>query len=200
MMSATPLAANGPVLFVVLDIHSLAEQFYFSDQVHLRLKSCVPLLTERLATLEDFESVSIAFPDEGAAKRFRNNLPFGEHIVCVKKRQGEKRFVTIAEGSPAGRHCVLVDDLVQTGGTLIEAARALLLAGARKVSAYVTHAVFPNETWRRFLEADPSFCGVHFSHIFVTNSIPNTADALRGRAPFEVLSITPIIEEIIGLV
>jgi phosphoribosylpyrophosphate synthetase len=52
----------------------------------------------------------------------------------------------------ADRHCLIVDDLVQSGGTLIECAAVLRKAGATKVSAYVTHAVFPNDSYKKFLD------------------------------------------------
>jgi len=41
-------------------------------------------------------------------------------VVCIKVREGDQRFVKIKEGNPDGRHVVIVDDLVQSGGTLIE--------------------------------------------------------------------------------
>ena len=57
-----------------------------------------------------------------------------------------------AEGDVRGRHVVIVDDLVQSGGTLIHCANAMRLAGAMAVSCYVTHAVFPNDSWRKCVE------------------------------------------------
>ncbi|RWV85518.1 hypothetical protein GW17_00052683, partial [Ensete ventricosum] len=71
--------------------------------------------------------VTIAFPDDGAWKRFHKQLMhfpmvdcWTETIVCAKVREGDKRIVRIKEGNPEGRHVVIVDDLVQSGGTLIE--------------------------------------------------------------------------------
>ena len=80
-------------------------------------------------------------------------------IVCSKVRVGDVRTVTVTEGTASGRHCVIVDDLVQSGGTLLECAKCLkdlgscsaathpadccLLAGATKVSCFVTHGIVP---------------------------------------------------------
>lgn len=214
MLSATPLAAHGPVQFSILDIHALAEQFYFGDSVHVRLKSCISLLHDRLLALPDAANVRIVFPDEGAFKRFHGKLDaFGDAIVCSKRREGTVRRVVVAEGDPAGRHCVIVDDLVQTGGTLLECAKTLRAGGASAVSAYVTHAVFPNDSWKRFVApAADATAGAAgdiaaatapparvLDRFWVTNSIPTTAAKLAGVEPFEVLSIAPVIEDILGV-
>jgi phosphoribosylpyrophosphate synthetase len=55
-----------------------------------------------------------------------------------------------------GAHCVIVDDLVKSGGTLIQCAKALEAGGAKYVSAYVTHACFPEDSWRKFAWEDQS--------------------------------------------
>lgn len=82
-----------------------------------------------------------AFPDDGAAKRFGSMFKgLGYEIVtCGKTRDGEKRVVTIQDGNTKGKHVVIVDDLVQTGGTLFECGVALKNAGALSVSAFVAH-------------------------------------------------------------
>ncbi len=51
--------------------------------------------------------------------------PWWEQVICTKVRDGDKRIVRLKEGSPKGRHVVIVDDLVQSGGTLIECQRLL---------------------------------------------------------------------------
>lgn len=87
------------------------------------METAVPLLLQRLVRLEDHASVSIAFPDEGAYKRFHSLFSGYELITCIKVREGNKRVVTVKDGIPAGRHVVIVDDLVQSGGTLQECAK-----------------------------------------------------------------------------
>ena len=107
-------------------------------------ESGIPMLLKRLQKLEDAQNVVIAYPDEGAYKRFHSFFDRAgyESVVCTKVRQKEKRIVKLKEGEPAGRHCVIVDDLVQSGGTLIECQALLQKLGATKVSAYVTHGRF----------------------------------------------------------
>lgn len=113
--------------------------------------------------------------------------------ICSKVRDGDARIVTVTEGleyidkdDPAARY-VIVDDLVQTGGTLLQCATALRSAGAEKVSCYCTHGVFPQESWKRFVD-NPLI-----DKFYITDTIPTTAKAVRGVAPFEVLSIAPIL-------
>eukprot|EP00475_Leptophrys_vorax_P041130 TRINITY_DN7744_c1_g1_i1.p2 TRINITY_DN7744_c1_g1~~TRINITY_DN7744_c1_g1_i1.p2 ORF type:complete len:368 (-),score=1.30 TRINITY_DN7744_c1_g1_i1:293-1264(-) len=194
MLSHIPITRSGPTSLVIFDIHALQERFYFGDHVLPCFESGVPLLRQRLLQLPDADNVSIAFPDEGAWKRFHKQLQHYPTVICTKVRDGERRMVQLKEGDPTGRHVVIVDDLVQSGSTLIECQRLLARHGAAKVSAYVTHGVFPNQTWKRFnhdANGDPSS---GFAHFWLTDSCPNTALAVSGRAPFEILSLSRSIQ------
>ena len=116
-----------------------------------------------------------------------------EILICGKVRDGDKRSVKIQEGDALGKHIVIVDDLVQTGGTLFECGKVLKDAGAAEVSAFVAHAVFPNESWRRF---DKGGDRCTFNKFWVTNSIPTVTSVLEERAEngiFEVLDLTDAI-------
>jgi phosphoribosylpyrophosphate synthetase len=68
-------------------------------------------------------------------------------------RDGDKRVITVQDGEPKDRHVVIVDDLVQTGGTLYECGVALKGLGAASVSTFAAHAVFPNTAWKRCVGA-----------------------------------------------
>ncbi len=179
MISGVPMTLSGPTQVIIFDIHALQERFYFSDQVIPRLESGVPLLRARLT---DIDNLAIAFPDEGAWKRFGRWFQEYPQIVCHKVRDGGRRQISIREGDPAGRHVVIVDDLAMSGGTLLECRRALTSRRAAAVSAYVTHGVFPQAAWKPFLTAG-------FEHFWLTDSVPRSASALAGRPPFEVLSL-----------
>jgi len=194
IISDTPLARGGPASVVIFDIHALQERFYFSDQVLPLFESGVPILRRRLKVLPDAANVTIAYPDEGAWKRF--HYQFGDYpeVICTKVRDGEKRLVQLKEGDPRGRHVVIVDDLVQSGGTIIECQKLLALKGAAHVSAYVTHGVFPKESYNRFQSegpdgASPRGSSIGFRYFWLTDSIPSTVKAVDNRAPFEVLSL-----------
>jgi len=187
LLSATPLCARGPCKILIFDIHALQERFYFTDNVIPRLESAVPLILREMKK-PDMTNVSVAFPDEGAFKRFHSmfekDFPL---ITCIKIREGGRRNVKIKEGLVTDRHCFIVDDLVMTGGTLIECAKALKSAGASKVSAYVTHAVFPNSSWKKFQS-----CEVSFDSFYITDSIPHAVDISQHR-PFKLLSLCDVI-------
>ncbi|KAI9111417.1 hypothetical protein K1719_017107 [Acacia pycnantha] len=142
LLSNIPISRGGPTSLVTFDIHALQERFYFGDNILPCFESGIPLLKRRLQELPDSDNISIAFPDDGAWKRFHKQLQHFPMIVCAKVREGDHRIVRIKEGDPKGRHVVIVDDLVQSGGTLIECQKVLAAHGAKKISAYVTHGIF----------------------------------------------------------
>jgi len=187
MISAIPNTMSGPTQIIIYDIHALQQRFYFSDSIIPRLETAIPILKNRIRSLDN---AAIAFPDEGAWKRF--GAMFSEYslITCHKIRKNGKRIVTIKEGDPSGKHVIIVDDLVMTGGTLLECKKVLFARGASKVSAYVTHGVFPQASWTKFIEAD-------FSFFWMTDSCPRTVEAIQTKVPFEVLSLSGSISEII---
>ena len=79
---------------------------------------------------------------------------------------------------------------VQTGGTLINCAECVKTHGAVAVSCFVTHAVFPKQSWKKFVAgAGP------FETFFITDSIPQVSSELRSMAPFEVISLAPLLRD-----
>ncbi|CAF4893073.1 unnamed protein product, partial [Rotaria sp. Silwood2] len=140
MLSSIPLTRTGPCEVVIFDIHALQNQFYFSSNIIVRLESTVELLLDELNNRKNQnEKFAMAFPDDGAHKRFAHMFEESKYpiVVCSKIREGDKRITTIKEGNPSGYHCIIIDDLVQSGGTLMECAQALLKIGATNVSAFV---------------------------------------------------------------
>ncbi len=226
LLSSLPNTGQ-PARLMIYDIHALQERFYFHGSTLPSLHTTVPLLLERLATKNSGSSGSgmsssiavsssssgsiitnpdirtVAFPDDGAAKRFKyqfEKLGFNI-IICGKVRNGDKRHVTIQEGLNycKGSNIVIVDDLVQTGGTLYECALALKNAGALEVSTFVAHAVFPSQSWKRF----DSKLDNHgnkgdravFKYFWVTNSIPVITNELPNDSCFEVFDLCSIIRK-----
>eukprot|EP00386_Alphamonas_edax_P007918 GDKI01026178.1.p1 GENE.GDKI01026178.1~~GDKI01026178.1.p1 ORF type:complete len:363 (-),score=116.91 GDKI01026178.1:232-1320(-) len=223
ILSATPNSfGTGPATLVNYDIHALQERFYFSDNIVPVFLTAIPAFIEALqADKEQDGEIAIAFPDEGARKRFGKIFERQKYeiIVCSKVRDGDKRVIKITEGNPVDKHVYIVDDLIKTGGTLIECAKALRKAGARHVSAYVTHGVFPQDSWKRFLwespevirgsfDATPSHTNPPpmkpetsnshpplFRNFYITNSCPQMAKIVQGHAPFKVLTLAPSLVE-----
>ena len=119
-----------------------------------------------------------------------------EIVTCGKIRDGHKRIVNIQDGNPKGKNIVIVDDLIQTGGTLHECGLALRAAGANSVSAFVARAVFPDDSWKRFIEGGDRAC---FDRFFITNSCPTVVKKLKesNTAIFTILDLTQkIIEDL----
>ncbi|CAF4487340.1 unnamed protein product [Rotaria sp. Silwood2] len=193
MLSSVPLTRTGPCEIVIFDIHALQNQFYFSSNIIVRLESTVELLLDELKKREnENEKYDIAFPDDGAHKRFAHMFDETKYpiVICNKVRDGDKRMITIQEGNPKGHHCIIIDDLVQSGSTLIECAQALLEKGAVNISAFVGHGIFPNESWKKFVHSNNP--KVRFDTFYVTNTYPNT-QVLIDKPPFKVLSIGQLL-------
>mmetsp|Transcript_21566 Transcript_21566/g.32933 ORF Transcript_21566/g.32933 Transcript_21566/m.32933 type:complete len:378 (-) Transcript_21566:32-1165(-) len=138
---------------------------------------------------------AIAFPDDGAYKRFAK-MDFFEGvpaIICAKIRDGDIRKVIIRDivnETPRmwNGTILIVDDLVQSGGTLTQCRNALLAhrKGNAKIAAFCTHGVFPRDSWKNFSgEMDKE---EHFEQFYVSNSITATNE-LRGVAPFVILDL-----------
>lgn len=193
LLSNIPISRGGPTSLVTFDIHALQERFYFGDNILPCFESGIPLLKRRLQDLPDSNNISIAFPDDGAWKRFHKQLQHFPTVVCAKVREGDQRIVRIKEGDPKGRHIVIVDDLVQSGGTLIECQKVLAAHGAAKISAYVTHGIFPNKSWERFGHDDGGHPETAFTYFWITDSCPLTVKEVLNRPPFEVLSLASSI-------
>lgn len=194
ILSNIPISRGGPTSLVIYDIHALQERFYFSDHVLPCFETGIPLLKQRLHQLPDTDKIIVAFPDDGAWKRFHKLLDHYPTVICTKVREGDKRIVRLKEGNPAGCHVVIVDDLVQSGGTLIECQKVLTAHGAAKVSAYVTHAVFPKRSFERFTHKDDG-SEKAFTYFWITDSCPQTVKAIENKAPFEVLSLAGSISD-----
>lgn len=192
VLSCIPLSSKGPNKLVIFDIHALQERFYFSDNVIPILATAIPLLLKRIESHHAEEKIAVAFPDEGAWKRFGKKFDHFPLLICTKVRENEKRIVKLKEGNPIGYHVFIVDDLVQTGGTLLECKAALLSAGAFKVSAFVTHAIFPKQSWKKFTSDENPFTA-----FYITDSCASTAEVVRDIAPFHVLPIASSIVDVI---
>ena len=154
------------------------------------LQTAIPLLKKRI---KSSNIDCVAFPDDGAAKRFGGLFQDMdlELIVCGKTRgENDARAVVIQDGDATDKNIVIVDDLVQTGGTLYECGKTLQEAGAASVNAFVSHAVFPNDSWKRFHTGGDRAC---FDKFWVTNSIPTVTDRLPKSGPFEVLDLMELV-------
>lgn len=205
MFSSLP-STGRPCRVIILDVHTLQNQFYFHGHALADLYSCIPLLLTRINAYTDFiESEipvaemrtenpkydAIAFPDEGAGKRFKSFFPGFPVIVCGKERIGENRIVTIQDGNPVGMRVLIVDDMIRSGGTITEAAKVIKKAGAKCVAAHCTHAAGELKDLMRFLPNGDRY-GV-FEKFYLSNSVPTATTKLQQvegwDTVFEILDI-----------
>jgi ribose-phosphate pyrophosphokinase len=121
----------------------------------------------------------------GMAKRVNAGLAI---IDKRRERAGVSEVMHII-GEVEGKHCGLIDDIVDSAGTLCNAARALLDAGAKSAAAYVTHGVLSGDAVAR-VSSSP------LEKLVITDSIPAT-QAVRVSNVVEQLSIAPLLAEAI---
>lgn len=194
--SCLELTKNGPPQIMIFDIHNVVERFYFANKVIIRPETAIELLKKQISGID----YTIVFPDQGAHKRFKHLFKNYRIIICMKDRNDKSRKITICEryNWPQGcdklcwENMLIVDDLVQSGGTLEECRKALVGMGAKQVSAYVTHAVFPKESYKKFLKTNDS-CS--FNTFYITDSIPEIAKILEDKQPFFVIKLGKYIGE-----
>jgi ribose-phosphate pyrophosphokinase len=197
---ADMLTVAGADRVVTVDLHTGQIQGFFDFPVdHL---TAVPLLADHMARdLDPSHRVTVVSPDAGGgklARRFANCLE--EHSIETdlafidKRRPKGTHNVAVAEevvGEVSGRQCLLVDDMIDTAGTVVSAAELLTKRGAHSVSIVATHALLSGPAVDR-LKNGP------IRQVVVTNSLPISDekhfDALR------VLSIAPIVATAIDAV
>ncbi|MQM18890.1 hypothetical protein Taro_051890, partial [Colocasia esculenta] len=90
ILSNIPISRGGPTSLVIYDIHALQERFYFGDNVLPCFESGVPLLLNRLQQLPDSDNISIAFPDDGAWKRFHKQLQHFPTVISFVPKFGKE--------------------------------------------------------------------------------------------------------------
>ena len=192
LLSSIPAPGSGARV-LLLDLHTEGIPFYFEGAlrpVHLSAKPVILAAIRRLtAGSGDF---AIACTDAGRAKwveAMANDLCVPAAFV-FKRRGAAGTEVTAVSAQVQGRHVVIYDDLIRTGGSLLNAARAYRAAGAARISAVATHGIFPGDALARLQQS-----GL-FEKIVVTDSHPR---ALSLRSAFlEVDPMAPLLAAAIG--
>jgi len=123
------------------------------------------------------------------ARAFGKRL--GSPLAIIDKRRSEVNVAEVMHiiGDVSGQHCLIVDDLIDTGGTLVKAAEALLGQGARSVRACATHAVLSGPAVERIENSA-------IEEVIVTNSIPLVEEA-DNCTRIKQLSVAPLLAKAI---
>ncbi len=185
---ANMLVAAGVNRVVTMDLHAAQIQGYFDIPVDHMIGQ--PLLTEyfRQKNLEDLVIVS---PDHGSVTRARNMAkPLNAPIAIIDKRRPEanKSVIMNVIGDVKGKNCVIVDDMIDTAGTICNAAQALMDLGAKGVYGATTHAVLSGPAIERIKDSA-------FKEVVLLNTIALPEEKQCDK--FTTLSVGPVFAETI---
>ncbi len=183
---ARMLESAGADRVVAMDLHAGQVQGFF--KVPLDHMTATMMLTAHFRELRSPDPLVVVAPDVGRVKLNKDFADrIGADLAILTKDRPEQQAAEIGHviGDVAGKTAVIVDDIIDTGGTLCAAGRAVLEAGARRVHAAATHPVFSGRAYEN-LAAAP------FEKIVVTDTIP-----LRDGAPdnVRVLSCSSLLTD-----
>jgi len=176
---------------LTLDLHAGQIQGFFdipTDNLY-----AAPVMVRDIRERFDLSTVMVVSPDVGGVVRARGlakriNAPLAI-IDKRRERAGDSEVMNVI-GEVEGRTCILVDDIVDSGGTLINAADALLEKGAKEVYAYITHGVLSGGAVARITASQ-------LKELVITDSIQAT-EAVRVAVNIRSLSIATLIGDAIG--
>tara|TARA_R110000824_G_scaffold390760_8_gene587746 strand:- start:3901 stop:4833 length:933 start_codon:yes stop_codon:yes gene_type:complete len=185
---ANLITTAGADRVLTLDLHAGQIQGFFDIPTDNLFGA--PVLTQDIQQHYNGEDLMIISPDVGGVVRARAIAKrIGADLAIVDKRReraGESEVMNII-GDVKGRACILVDDIVDSAGTLCNAAEALLAKGATQVSAYVTHGVLSGGAVARVSASQ-------LKELVITDSIQAT-EAVRVAHNIRTVTIAPLIGE-----
>ena len=176
---------------LTLDLHAGQIQGFFdipTDNLYT-----VPVLTRDIKANYDISNVMVVSPDVGGVVRARALAKRLDCLLAIvdkrRDRPGESEVMNII-GEVAGKDCILIDDIVDSGGTLCNAADALLAQGAASVTAYITHGVLSGGAVTRVTNSK-------LKELVITDSIQPTT-AVQSAPNIRVISTASLIGEAIN--
>lgn len=187
---ANLIEAAGADRVLTMDLHAGQIQGFFDIPTDNLFAT--PVMEDDIRKKYDIENMMIVSPDVGGVVRARQLAArIGADIAIVDKRRpkaGESEVMNII-GDVSGRRCILFDDMVDSGGTLVNAASALKEQGAVEVSAYASHGVLSNKAWNKVDNSE-------LTELVVTDSIQMPEDGKSARNTRQV-TVAPLIGEAI---
>ena len=186
---ASLLERAGANRILALDLHAAQIQGFFEIPVdHL---FATPVMIDHFTPLKG-EDLTVVSPDAGGVERARAFAKrLDAPLAIIDKRRTEANVAEVMHiiGDVQDQHCLIVDDLIDTAGTLVKAAEALLGHGARSVRACATHAVLSGPALERIEKS-------RIEEVVVTNSIPLN-DGACGCRRIRVRSVAPLLAQAI---
>ncbi len=198
--SRTPISAKlvanlitraGADRVMTLDLHAAQIQGFFDIPADNLYAS--PVMVRDIRERFDLKQLMVVSPDVGGVVRARGLAKRIDAPLAIidkrRERAGESEVMNVI-GEVDGRTCILIDDIVDSGGTLVNAADALLENGAKDVYAYISHGVLSGGAVARLTASQ-------LKELVITDSIQPT-EAVRVARNIRVLSIATLIGEAIG--
>ena len=186
---ASLLERAGANRVLALDLHAAQIQGYFDVPVdHL---FATPVMIDYFYPMKG-ERLTVVSPDAGGVERARAFAKrLDAPLAIIDKRREEVNVAEVMHiiGDVEGQDCLMVDDLIDTAGTLVKGAEALLARGARSVRACATHAVLSGPAVDRIESSG-------IEEVIVTNSIPLNGNA-SGCSRIRVLSVAQLLAQAI---
>ena len=198
--SRTPISAklvanliteSGADRVMTLDLHAAQIQGFFDIPTDNLYAS--PVMVRDIRERFDLKRVAVVSPDVGGVVRARGLAKRIDAPLAIidkrRERAGESEVMNVI-GEVAGTTCILIDDIIDSGGTLVNAADALVVQGAKVVYAYITHGVLSGGAVARITAS-------RLKELVITDSIQPT-EAVRVARNIRVLSIASLIGEAIN--
>ncbi|MGJ4856895.1 ribose-phosphate pyrophosphokinase [Labrys sp. KB_33_2] len=176
---------------LTLDLHAGQIQGFFDIPTDNLFAA--PVMERDIKARMELEKLMVVSPDVGGVVRARALAKRIDAPLAIvdkrRERAGESEVMNVI-GDVKGRTCILIDDIIDSGGTLVNAAEALLERGAKDVLAYITHGVLSGGAVARIASSK-------LRELVITDSIMPT-EAVRVAQNIRVISIAPLIGEAIG--
>lgn len=182
---ASVLETAGADRIMALDLHAAQIQGFFDKPVdHLFFR---PVIIDYFKPL-NIPDLMVISPDAGGVERARSVAKrLNAKLAIVDKRREEANIAEVMNviGDVSGQNCLIIDDLIDTGGTLVKGAEALLQHGAKSVRACATHAVLSGPAVERIRES-------RLLEVVFSNSIP-LSQAAKECGKIRQLSVAPLL-------
>lgn len=175
---------------LTLDLHAAQIQGFFDIPTDNLF--AVPVLSRDAKEHLDVENVMVVSPDVGGVVRARALAKRLDSLLAIvdkrRDKPGESEVMNVI-GDVKGKDCILIDDIIDSGGTLCNAAEALLNMGATSVTAYITHGVLSGGAVARITSSK-------LKELVITDSIQPT-EAVKAARNIRVVSVAELLGEAI---